>query len=331
MSTRELTFAQAIREALDEEMARNPDIVVMGEDVAAWGGAFRCTEGLLEKYGPERVVDTPLSEEGFMGVAVGAAITGMHPVPEIMFGDFITLAMDQIVNQAAKMRYMTGGQMRIPITFRATMGAGRSSGAQHSQSWHAWFSHVPGLKVVVPSTPYDAKGLLKTALRDPNPVLFFEDKIMYAKIKGPVPEEEYTLPFGRADIKRAGTDVTLIALSRMIHPALAAAEALAAEGVSAEVIDPRTLTPLDEETLIASVIKTGGAVIVDEGYQRFGATAELAAVIAYGAFDYLDAPIERLGATDVPIPFSPALEFATIPDEQKIIHCVRRVLDGRRR
>ncbi len=331
MSTRELTFAQAIREALDEELARDPNLFILGEDVGAWGGVFRCTEGLYEKYGPDRVIDTPLSEEGFVGLAVGAAMTGMHPVPEIMFGDFITLAMDQIVNQAAKMRYMTGGQVKVPITFRATMGAGRSSGAQHSQSWHAWFAHVPGLKVVVPSTPYDAKGLLKTALREPNPVVFFEDKVMYAKIKGPVPEEEYTIPFGKADIKREGSDITLVALSRMVHPTLAAAEMLAKEGISAEVIDPRTLTPLDEETLIQSVCKTGGAVIVDEGYNRFGVTAELAAVIAYGAFDYLDAPVERLGAMDVPIPFSPPLEFTTIPDEQKIVERVHKVLEGRRR
>jgi pyruvate/2-oxoglutarate/acetoin dehydrogenase E1 component len=330
MSTREITFAQAIREALDEELARDEKIVLFGEDIGAWGGVFRTTEGLYEKYGPERVIDTPLSEEGYVGLAVGIAMTGMHPVPEIMFGDFITLAMDQIVNQAAKMRYMTGGQVAVPITIRATMGGGRSSGAQHSQSWHAWFAHVPGLKVVVPSTPYDAKGLLKTALREPNPVLFFEDKVMYHKIKGPVPEEEYLIPFGVADIKREGSDVTIVALSRMVHTALAAAEQLAQEGISAEVIDPRTLTPLDEETLIQSVCKTGGAVIVDEGYQRFGVTAELAAVIAKGAFDYLDAPIERVGAMDVPIPFSPPLEFATIPDEARIIQAVHRVLEGRR-
>ena len=330
MSTRELTFAQAIREALDEEMARDERIIILGEDVGAWGGVFRTTEGLFQKYGPERVIDTPLSEEGFVGLSVGAAMTGFHPVPEIMFGDFITLVMDQLVNQAAKMRYMTGGQIQVPLTVRATMGGGRSSGAQHSQSWHAWFAHVPGLKVVVPSTPYDAKGLLKTALREPNPVIFFEDKVMYAKVKGPVPEEEYCIPFGQADIKRAGKDVTLIAISRMIHPTLAAAEKLAAEGIEAEVIDPRTLTPLDKSTLIESVKKTGGAVIVDEGYQHFGATAELAATIAYGAFDYLDAPVERLGALDVPIPFTPVLENATIPDETKIIAAVHRVLEGRR-
>jgi pyruvate/2-oxoglutarate/acetoin dehydrogenase E1 component len=330
MSTRELSFAQAIREALDEELARDPDIFILGEDVGAWGGVFRTTEGLYEKYGGERVIDTPLSEEGFVGLAVGAAMTGMHPVAEIMFGDFITLVMDQIVNQAAKMRYMTGGQVKVPLTVRATMGGGRSSGAQHSQSWHGWFAHVPGLKVVIPSTPYDAKGLLKTALREPNPVVFFEDKVMYAKIKGPVPEEEYTIPFGKADVKKDGSDVTLIALSRMIHPAMAAADLLEKEGIHAEVIDPRTLTPLDEETILGSVCKTGGAVIIDEGYNRFGATAELASLIAYGAFDYLDAPVERLGAMDVPIPFSPVLEFATIPDEEKIIAAVHKVLEGRR-
>jgi len=327
----ELSFAQAIREALDEELARDENIILFGEDIGKWGGVFRTTEGLMEKYGPERVVDTPLSEEGYVGLAVGIAMTGMHPVPEIMFGDFITLAMDQIVNQAAKMRYMTGGQVKVPITIRATMGGGRSSGAQHSQSWHAWFAHVPGLKVVVPSTPYDAKGLLKTALREPNPVVFFEDKVMYHKIKGNVPEEEYVIPFGEADIKRSGDDVTIIALSRMVHSALAAADRLAEKGISAEVIDPRTLTPLDEKTLVESVCKTGGAVIVDEGYNRFGVTAELAAVIARGAFDYLDAPIERLGALDVPIPFTPPLEFATIPDEERIVTAVLRVLEGRRR
>ena len=331
MYTRELTFAQAIREALDEEMSRDETIFVLGEDVGAWGGVFRCTEGLFLKYGADRIIDTPLSEEGYVGLAVGAAMTGMHPVPEIMFGDFITLVMDQIVNQAAKMRYMTGGQVKVPITIRATMGGGRSSGGQHSQSWHAWMAHEPGLKGVVPSTPYDAKGLLKTALREPNPVVFFEDKVMYAKVKGPVPEEEYTIPFGKADVKRQGTDVSLIALSRMVHPALAAAEKLAAEGISVEVVDPRTLTPLDTETIVQSVAKTGGAVIIDEGYNHFGTTAELTATIAYGAFDYLDAPIERLGAMDVPIPFSPVLEFATIPDEPAIIAAVHRILDGRKR
>jgi pyruvate/2-oxoglutarate/acetoin dehydrogenase E1 component len=326
---RELTFAQALREALHEEMHHDERIFVIGEDVGAWGGVFRVTEGIYDEFGPERAVDTPISEEGFTGLAVGAAMTGLHPVVEIMFGDFITLAMEQIVNQAAKMRYMSGGQAKVPITVRATIGAGRSSGGQHSQSLHAWFAHIPGLKVVVPATPYDAKGLLKTALRDQNPVMFFEDKLMYAKVKGEVPEEEYTIPFGKADIKRAGKDVTIVALSRMVHAALAAAQRLAEEGIQAEVIDPRTLTPLDRDTLIQSVIKTQRAVIVDMGYQDFGVTAELAATIMNGAFDYMDAPIERLGATQVPIPFSPPLEMSTIPDEEKIIAAVKRTLEGR--
>lgn len=326
---RELTFAKALNEALHEEMARDERIFVIGEDVGAWGGVFRVTEGLYERFGPDRAVDTPISEEGFTGLAVGAAMTGLHPVVEIMFGDFITLAMDQIVNQAAKMRYMSGGQAQVPITIRATTGAGRSSGGQHSQSLHAWFCHVPGLKVVYPSTPYDAKGLLKTALREPNPVLFFEDKLMYAKVKGTVPEEEYTIPFGVADIKREGKDVTVVATARMVYAALAAAETLAQEGIEVEVIDPRTLVPLDKETLIKSVIKTQRAVIVDQGYIDYGVTAELAATIYYGAFDYLEAPIERLAAPQVPIPFSPPLEMATIPDEKQIIAAIRRTLEGR--
>ncbi|MCD6401124.1 MAG: alpha-ketoacid dehydrogenase subunit beta [Anaerolineales bacterium] len=326
--TRELTFAKALNEALVEEMARDERIFVIGEDVGAWGGVFRVTEGLYDRFGSDRAIDTPITEEGFTGLAVGAAMTGLHPVVEIMFGDFITLAMDQIVNQAAKMRYMSGGQAEVSITIRATTGAGRSSGGQHSQSLHVLFAHMPGLKVVYPSTPYDAKGLLKTALRERNPVLFFEDKMMYAKIKGPVPEEEYTIPFGVADIKREGSDVTVVATSRMVHTALAAAETLAKEGVDVEVVDPRTLQPLDRNTLIQSVIKTQHAVVVDQGYIDYGATAELAATIYQGAFDYLEAPIERLAAPEVPIPFSPPLEMATIPDEQRIIAAIRKTLKG---
>jgi pyruvate dehydrogenase E1 component beta subunit len=328
-NTRELTFAEALREALYEEMARDERVFVMGEDVGRWGGVFRVTDGIYNEFGPDRAVDTPISEEGFTGLAVGAAMTGLHPVVEIMFGDFITLAMDQIVNQAAKMRYMSGGQATVPITIRATTGAGRSSGGQHSQSLHAWFAHAPGLKVVYPSTPYDAKGLLKTALRDNNPVLFFEDKLMYAKYKGPVPEEEYTIPFGQADIKRAGKDVTIVATARMVYHALDAAKSLAEEGIEAEVIDPRTLAPLDKDTLIESVIKTQRAVIVDQGYIDYGVTAELAATIMNGAFDYLEAPVERLAAPQVPIPFSPPLEMSTIPDPERIIQAVHRTLEGR--
>jgi pyruvate dehydrogenase E1 component beta subunit len=329
LATRELTFAEALREALHEEMSRDERVYVLGEDVGRWGGVFRVTQGLYERFGEERVIDTPISEEGFTGMAVGMAMTGLHPVVEIMFGDFITLAMDQIVNQAAKMRYMSGGQAKVPITIRATIGAGRSSGGQHSQSLHAWFAHVPGLKVVIPSTPYDAKGLLKTALRDENPVLFFEDKLMYARVKGPVPAEEYTIPFGKADIKRPGKDVTIVATARMVHVALAAAETLSKEGIEVEVIDPRTLVPLDRQTIVQSVIKTQRAVVMDQGYIDFGVTAELAATIAYGAFDYLEAPIERLAAPQVPIPFTPPLEFSTIPDETSVIAAVRRTLEGR--
>ncbi|MBN1148215.1 MAG: alpha-ketoacid dehydrogenase subunit beta [Anaerolineales bacterium] len=328
-ATRELTFAEALREALHEEMARDERIFVIGEDVGAWGGVFRVTEGLYEKFGPERVVDTPISEEGFTGLAVGAAMTGLHPVVEIMFGDFITLAMDQIVNQAAKMRYMSGGQAVVPITIRATTGSGRSSGGQHSQTMHTWFAHAPGLKVVYPSTPYDAKGLLKTALREQNPVVFFEDKLMYAKFKGPVPKEEYTIPFGQADIKRPGEDVTIVATARMVYAALEAAEQLAQEGVQAEVIDPRTLAPLDRESLVRSVSKTQRAVIVDQGYIDYGVTAELAATIYAGAFDFMEAPIERLAAPQTPIPFSPPLELSTIPDAAAIIAAVHRTLEGR--
>ncbi len=255
----------------------------------------------------------PISEPGFTGLGVGAAMTGMRPVVDIMFGDFLTLAMDQIVNQAAKVHYMSGGKLRVPIVFRTTLGASRRSAAQHSQSLHAWVSHVPGLKVALPSTPYDAKGLLKTAIRDENPVVFFEDKMMY-KLKGPVPTEEYTIPFGQADIKRSGADVTIVATSSMVQVALRAADQLQQIGINAEVIDPRTTFPLDKATLIESAKKTSRAIVVDEGYERYGVTAEIASVIADGAFYYLDAPVKRIGAMDVPIPFSPALEDLTRAD-----------------
>ncbi len=325
MSTRELTFAQAIREALDEELARDERIFVLGEDVAAWGGVFRTTEHLFEKYGGERVIDTPLSEEGFVGLAVGAALTGMHPVPEIMFGDFITLVMDQIVNQAAKMRYMTGGQIQVPITIRATMGGGRSSGAQHSQSWHAWFAHVPGLKVVVPSTPYDAKGLLKAAIRDDNPVMFIEHKMLY-KEKGPVPEEEYVIPLGVADVKRTGRDVTLVTYSRMVLRSLEAAEILAGEGIDVEVIDLRSLKPLDLDTIVASVKKTGRFVGVTEAYENTCFINEVMAQISDAAFDWLDAPMLRVAARNVPVPRAEALEDAMVPNVERILAACRKVV-----
>ena len=315
--TREITFAEAIREALAEEMRRDSRVFIMGEDVAEAGTPFKVLSGLVEEFGTSRVVDTPISEAGFTGVGVGAAMTGLRPVVDIMFGDFVTLTMDQMVNQAAKVHYMSGGKWKVPMVMRTTLGAARRSAAQHSQSLHAWFSHVPGLKVVLPSTPYDAKGLLKTAIRDDNPVVFFEDKMSY-KLKGPVPTEEYTIPFGVADIKREGTDITLVGTSSMVQLAMEAAVLLEEAGVSAEVVDPRTTWPLDERTLIESVKKTSRAIVMDEGYGRYGVAAELAATIAEGAFHYLDGPVRRMGAMHVPIPFSPPLEDVTLPTPKAI-------------
>jgi len=316
-ATRELTFGQAIKEALAHEMRRDPRVFIIGEDVAEAGTVFKVLAGLVEEFGAKRVLDSPISEAGITGIGVGAAMTGMRPVVDIMFGDFITLAMDQIVNQAAKVHYMSGGKLRVPMVIRTTMGATRRSAAQHSQSLHVWPAHVPGLRVALPSTPADAKGLLVTAIRDDNPVVFFEDKMMY-QLKGPVPEGEYAIPFGVADIKRPGTDITIVATSSMVHVALEAATRLEGAGISAEVVDPRTLAPLDAATLIASAQKTGRAIVVDEGYQQFGATAEIAAVIADGAFDYLDAPGKRIGAMNVPVPFSPVLEDQTVPTADSV-------------
>jgi pyruvate dehydrogenase E1 component beta subunit len=324
---REITFAEAIREALAEEMRRDPRVFIMGEDVAEAGTPFKVLLGLVEEFGTDRVIDTPISEAGITGLSVGAAMAGQRPVVDIMFGDFITLTMDQMVNQAAKVHYMSGGKLKVPMVMRTTLGATRRSAAQHSQSLQAWFSHVPGLKVAIPSTPYDAKGLLKTAIRDDNPVVFFEDKMMY-KLKGPVPETDYTIPFGVADIKRVGDDVTIVATSSMVQVALGAAGRLAEIGVSAEVIDPRTTFPLDKQTMIESAKKTSRAIVVDEGYERYGVTAELASVIADGAFYYLDAPVKRIGAMDVPIPFSPPLEDATVPTE-KTVFDVAKTLCGK--
>ncbi|HET8846472.1 MAG TPA: alpha-ketoacid dehydrogenase subunit beta [Ktedonobacteraceae bacterium] len=319
---RELTLAQAVREALAEELRRDPTVFIMGEDVAEAGTPFKVLSGLVEEFGPARIIDSPISEAGITGLGVGSAMTGMRPVIDIMFGDFLTLAMDQIVNQAAKVHYMSGGKLKVPLVVRTTLGATRRSAAQHSQSLHAWVSHVPGLKVVLPSTPYDAKGLLKTAIRDDNPVVFFEDKMMYQQ-KGPVPEGDYTIPFGVADIKRSGTDITLVATSSMVQIALAAAQELEKLEISAEVIDPRTTSPLDKQTLIDSTKKTSRAVVIDEGYESYGVTAELAAVIAEGAFYYLDAPVKRLGAMDVPVPFSPVLEDLTVPTTETVIEVVK--------
>ena len=319
---RELTLAQAIREALAEEMRRDSRVFILGEDIAEAGHPFKVLTGLVEEFGTDRVLDTPISEAGFTGVAVGAAMTGLRPVVDIMFGDFVTLTMDQMVNQAAKVHYMSGGKWKVPMVLRTTLGATRRSAAQHSQSLHAWFCHVPGLKVVLPSTPYDAKGLLKTAIRDENPVAFFEDKMMY-RLKGPVPEEEYTIPFGVADIKRAGDDITIVATSSMVQVALGAAKLLEEAGISAEVIDPRTLWPLDEKTLIESAKKTSRVIVMYEGYGRYGVVAEIASVIAEGAFFDLEAPVKKMGAMHVPIPFSPPLEDATVPTEQSVFDAAR--------
>jgi len=324
---RTLTFAQAINEALAEELRRDPTVFVLGEDVAEAGTPFKVLSGLVEEFGPERVVDSPISEAGITGLGVGAAMTGMRPVVDIMFGDFLTLVMDQLANQAAKTHYMSGGRLRVPLTLRTTMGATRRSAAQHSQSLHAWVAHVPGLKVVLPSTPADAKGLLKTAIRDENPVVFIEDKMDYT-VKGEVPEGELEIPLGVADVKRAGEDVTIVATSSMVRVALAAAEQLESEGISAEVIDPRTLVPLDRDALVSSAARTGRAIVVDEGHRSYGASAELAAVIAEGAFWSLEAPVRRLAALDVPIPFSPPLEDATVPTPDLVAQTALELVRG---
>src|ERR1044071_710349 len=320
---RQITFAQAINEALAEEMRRDPTVFIIGEDVAEAGTPFKVLSGLVKEFGKERVVDSPISEAGIAGLSVGAAITGMRPVVDIMFGDFATLVMDQMVNQAAKTHYMSGGKLKVPMVLRTTLGATRRSAAQHSQSLHAWFSHVPGLIVAIPSTPYDAKGLMKSAIRNDNPVAIFEDKMLYKIVKGPVPEGEYTIPLGVADVKRSGEDITIVATSSMVHVALEAATMLSEFGISAEIIDPRTLVPLDKETLIESAKKTSRAIVVDEGYEQYGVTAELASVIADGAFYYLDAPVKRMGAMNVPIPFSPALEDLTIPNAKGVFEMAK--------
>ena len=327
-ATRELTLSQAVNEALAEELRRDPTVFVIGEDVAEAGTPFKVLSGLVEEFGPERIIDSPISEAGISGLGLGAAMTGMRPVVDIMFGDFMTLVMDQLANQAAKVRYMSGGRLHAPLTVRTTLGATRRSAAQHSQSLHAWVAHVPGLKVALPSTPYDAKGLLKSAVRDDNPVVVFEDKMMFAT-KGPVPSDEYTIPLGVADVKREGEDVTLVATSSMVYVALEAAEQLAEEGISAEVVDPRTLVPLDRATLVASARKTGRAIVIDEGHRSYGASAELAAVIAEGAFYELDAPVARAAAMDVPIPFSPVLEDETVPTAESVAE-LAKTLVGRR-
>lgn len=324
-ATKTLTLIEAIHEALAEEMARDERVIVLGEDVEE-GGVFRVTEGLLARFGPERVLDTPLAESSIVGVAIGAALNGLRPVAEIQFADFIHPAMDQIINEAAKMRYRSNGSFACPIVIRAPYGAGVHGGLYHSQSVEALFFHIPGLKIVAPSTPYDAKGLLVSAIRDEDPVLYFEHKKAYRLIKGEVPQEEYTVPIGQAEVKRAGDNLTLITYGMMLHHSLAAAEILADEGVSVEVIDLRTLLPLDVDTIAASVRKTGKALIVHEDTLTGGIGAEIAALLAERCFDYLDGPIMRVAAPDIPAaPYSPPLEEFFLPNPDKIVAALRKL------
>jgi pyruvate/2-oxoglutarate/acetoin dehydrogenase E1 component len=321
---REITYREALREGLREEMRGDEQVFLLGEDIGEFGGSYKVTEGLLGEFGPQRVRNTPISEAAIVGAALGAALLGMRPVAEIMYIDFITLAMDQIVNQIAKVRYMFGGKAKAALVVRTQGGAGRSSGPHHAQSLEAWFCHTPGLIVVMPSTPYDVKGLIKASIRNDNPVIFIEHKLLYSE-KGPVPKEEYLVPIGKADIKREGNDVTLVATSRMVLRALNAATALAADGIEAEVLDPRTLVPLDEEAILQSVQKTGRLVIIHEACKRGGYGAEIQATISEKAFDYLDAPIKRVAAANTPVPFAPAMEDFVIPDERVIIKEVKEL------
>lgn len=322
---RELTYAQALREALTEEMARDPNILLLGEDIGLYGGVFKVTEGLLAQFGPDRVRETPISEAGFIGMGVGLAMTGKRPVAELMFMDFAWVASDQILNQAAKMRYMSGGRVKVPLVVRTQQGGGRGNGAQHSQSLESVFTHIPGLQVVLPATPSDAKGLLKCALRQDNPVIFIEHKLLYST-RGPVPEHDYTIPFGVAAVKRSGADVTLVSFSRTVLHALEAAEEAAAQGISVEVIDLRTTAPLDLETIITSVRKTGRLIIAHEAHRTLGIGAEIAARVQEHAFDYLDAPIARVGAMDIPIPASKPLEDVVLPGVAQILAAIQAIV-----
>jgi pyruvate/2-oxoglutarate/acetoin dehydrogenase E1 component len=321
---RELTYAQAINEALSYNLKTDERVFLMGEDIGKYGGIFQVTAGLLDKFGPERIIDTPISESAFVGAAVGAAMTGMRPVVEIMFIDFTTCAMDMIVNQMAKIHYMFGGRGRVPMVLRTNIGAGRGAAAQHSQSFHTFFLHIPGLIVVTPSTPYDAKGLMNTAILDENPVIYVEHKKLYAN-KGDVPEDHYTLPFGKADIKREGRDITIVATLAMVGRALSVAEEFAKDGIEIEVVDPRTLRPLDKKGILESVKKTGRLIVADEGHVTCGVASEISAGIAEEAIQYLQAPILRVGSPDTPVPFSPPLEKAFIPDEDDIREAVLKM------
>ncbi len=324
---RAITLSQAVNEAIAEEMRRDKSVFLIGEDVAEAGTPFKITSGLVEEFGTDRVIDTPISEPGFMGLAVGAAMTGSRPIVDIMFGDFLFLIMDQLCNQAAKAYYMSGGKLNVPLVVRTNLGATRRSAAQHSQSLHALVSHIPGLKVAMPSSAYEAKGLLKTAIRDNNPVVIFEDKLMYQD-KAEVPEEEYLIPFGEASVLHEVKQITLIGTSSMRQVCEEAASILGKENISVEVIDPRTLVPLDEKTILKSAKKTGRVIVVDEGHQNFGVTAEIASRISEKAFYYLDAPVIRMGAMDVPVPFSPVLEDITVPTAEKVASNARKLVSG---
>ncbi len=324
-TARILSYGQAINEALDQEMARDESVFVLGEDIAIYGGAYGVTRGLMEKYGEERIRDTGISEGAIAGAAVGAAMTGMRPVAEIMYVDFMTLVMDQLCNQAAKLRYMFGGKIKVPMVIRTEGGAGRTLGAHHSQSLESWFMHIPGIKLVMPATPYDAKGLLVAAIRDDNPVVFIEHKMLY-NTKGEVPEGDYVVPIGKAEVKRPGKDVTVLTYSRQLLFCQEAAEELAGEGIDVEIIDLRTLLPLDVETIIESVRKTSRAVIVEEDTLTGGAGAEIGMRIMEEAFDYLDAPVKRIAGADVPMPKSAVLEALAIPSKESIVKGIREVL-----
>jgi pyruvate dehydrogenase E1 component beta subunit len=318
-----------VLEALFDEMRRDNAVIMLGEDIGAAGGVFKQTDGLFAEFGAARIIDTPISESGAFGMAVGAAMAGQRPVFEVMFGDFITLIMDQLVNQAAKLHYMSAGQFNVPVVVRTAVGIGGNLGPQHSQSLHAWPAHIPGLKVVMPSTPADAKGLMAAAIRDDNPVVFFEDRMLY-NMRGDVPDCDHIVPIGRAEVKREGRDVSIIAISRTVHTALAAAELLAKDDISAEVLDPRSLVPLDVDTLVASVKKTSRAIVVDGGYQQYGVTGEIAAIISEHAFDYLDAPVLRAGSADVPIPFNKTLESLMLPNAEKLAQVAAALVRGQR-
>ena len=321
---RKITYREAVIEALREEMRRDERVYLLGEDIGEFGGSYKTTQGLFQEFGKERVRNTPISEAAIIGCALGSALLGMRPVAEIMYIDFAGIAMDQIVNQTAKVKYMFGGKAKVPVTIRTQGGTGRSSAAQHAQSLEAWFVHVPGLKVVMPSTAYDCKGLLKAAIRDDNPVLFIEHKLLYTTTSE-VPDEDYVLPLGKAEVKREGKDVTIVATSRMVQLSLAAADRLAAEGIECEVVDPRTLAPLDEETILNSVGKTNKLVVVVEAAPRCSFASEIAAVVAEKGFDLLDAPIQRVTNMHTPMPFAPKLEKHVTPNEDKIIAAVKKI------